>query len=93
MLLPRLFDAFNRRFGIDKGGELPLEAESPTYTHTMRFFEGAMDALKVLKGSVTLEIMCGGLMEELGKMRLGTDMNRPAKFPRTFTRAYLSNVP
>ncbi|KAJ6580630.1 hypothetical protein B0H19DRAFT_1369180 [Mycena capillaripes] len=93
ILLPRLFDAFNRRFGIDKGGELPLDAESPTFTHTMRFFQGAMDALKALEGSITLEIICGGLMQELGKMRLGTDTDRPAKFPRSFTRAYLSNVP
>ncbi|KAF8210815.1 hypothetical protein K438DRAFT_1569292, partial [Mycena galopus ATCC 62051] len=93
MLLPRLFDAFNRRFGIDKGGELPPEAESPTFTHTMRFFQAAMDALKALEGSIKLEIIYGELMEELGKMRLGTDAERPAKFPRTFTRAYLSNVP
>ncbi|KAJ7483585.1 hypothetical protein FB451DRAFT_1028935 [Mycena latifolia] len=93
MNLPRLFDAFNRRFGVDKGGELPPEPESPAYTHTMRFFQAVMDSLKALQGSVKLEIVCGGLMEELSKMRLGTDTNRPAKFPRTFTRAYLSNIP
>ncbi|KAJ7750682.1 hypothetical protein DFH07DRAFT_922529 [Mycena maculata] len=93
MNLPRLFDAFNRRFGIDTGGELRADPESPAYTHTMRFFQGVMNALKALEGSVKLEIICGGLMEELGKLRLGTDTTRPAKFPRTFTRAYLSNVP
>ncbi|KAJ7327536.1 hypothetical protein DFH08DRAFT_940827 [Mycena albidolilacea] len=93
MNLPRLFDAFNRRFGIDAGGELPANAESPAFTHTMRFFQGAVDALKALEGKVTLEIVCGGVMEELGRMRLGTDTERPAQFPRTFTRAYLSNVP
>ncbi|KAJ7500536.1 hypothetical protein B0H11DRAFT_1995698 [Mycena galericulata] len=93
MKLPRLFDAFNRRFGIDKGGELRADPECPAFTHTMRFFQGVMDALKALAGSVKLEIICGGLMEEMGKLRLGTDTTRPAKFPRTFTRAYLSNVP
>jgi hypothetical protein len=93
MNLPRLFDAFNRRFGIDAGGELPANAESPAFTHTMRFFHGAVDALKALERKVTLEIVCGGVMEELGRMRLGTDTERPAQFPRTFTRAYLSNVP
>ncbi|KAJ6520693.1 hypothetical protein DFH09DRAFT_1426866 [Mycena vulgaris] len=93
MNLPRLFDAFNRRFGVDKGGELPSDPESPAYTHAMRFFQAVMDSLKAFEGAVKLEIICGGLMEELGKMKLGTDINRPANFPRTFTRAYLSNVP
>ncbi|KAJ7467818.1 hypothetical protein B0H11DRAFT_1814028 [Mycena galericulata] len=93
MILPRLFDMFNRRFSIDKGGELRADPESPVYTHTMRFFQGVINALKALEGSVKLEVICGGLMEELGKLRLGTDTSRPAKFPRTFTRAYLSNVP
>ncbi|KAJ6461174.1 hypothetical protein C8R47DRAFT_116012 [Mycena vitilis] len=90
---PRLCDVFNRRFGIDKGGELPADPESPAFTHMMRFFQGAMDALRSFEGKVTLEIMCGGLMQELDKMRLGTDGDRPAQFPRSFTRAYLSNIP
>ncbi|KAJ7041619.1 hypothetical protein C8F04DRAFT_994717 [Mycena alexandri] len=93
MSLPRLFDAFNRRFGIDKGGDLPLEPESPVYMHTTRFFQGVIDALTALDGSIKLEIILGGLMEELGKMNLGTGASRPAKFPRKFTRAYLSNIP
>ncbi|KAJ7173293.1 hypothetical protein C8R46DRAFT_945999 [Mycena filopes] len=93
MALPRLFYAFNSRFGIDRGGDLPPDAESPVYTHTMRFFQGAMDAMKALEGSIKIEIIYGGLMEEVAKMSLGTDSNRPAKFPRKFTRAYLSNVP
>ncbi|KAJ7662858.1 hypothetical protein B0H17DRAFT_1257681 [Mycena rosella] len=93
MGLPRLFDAFNRRFGTDRGGDLPRDPESPVYTHTTRFFQAVINALKALDGAVKLEVICGGLMEELGKMKLGTDTNRPANFPRMFTRAYLSNIP
>ncbi|KAK7031941.1 hypothetical protein R3P38DRAFT_3265860 [Favolaschia claudopus] len=91
--LARMLDSFNKRFGIAKGGDLPPDPDSPAFTHTMRFFDGAIDALKVLDGSIKLEIIYGGLMEELGKMRLETDTRRPKEFPRRFTRAYLSNVP
>jgi hypothetical protein len=93
MLLPKVIDDFNRRFGIDTGGQLPADPDSPAFTHTTRFFQGAIDGLKALQGSITLEILYGGLTQELAKMQLGTDTSRPTKFPRTFSRAYISNIP
>lgn len=57
------------------------------------FFDAVANALNALDGKVQLEVLCGGLLQELGKMQIGADRSRPAEFPRKFTRAWLSNVP
>ena len=57
------------------------------------FFGEAAAALKGLESRVTLELICGGLSEELAKMRFKGDLTRPTAFPRKYTRMWLSNVP
>ncbi|KAI0672199.1 hypothetical protein C8Q78DRAFT_971550 [Trametes maxima] len=57
------------------------------------FFEEAAAAIKGLVGHLTVEMICGGLSEELVKMRFGADTTRPEHFPRKYTRMWLSNVP
>ncbi|KAI0657611.1 hypothetical protein C8Q70DRAFT_1055762 [Cubamyces menziesii] len=57
------------------------------------FFEKAANALKGLAGHLTVELLCGGLSEELAKMQWGADVTRPKEFPRKYTRMWLSNVP
>lgn len=57
------------------------------------FFKEVADALLALRSHITLEIIVGGLSEELAKMRFGGDVTRPKEFPRKYTRMWLSNVP
>ncbi|KAI0719795.1 hypothetical protein C8T65DRAFT_603249 [Cerioporus squamosus] len=57
------------------------------------FFDNVATALKTLGKRVTLEFICGGLSEELAKMRFKGDVARPKEFPRMYTRMWLSNVP
>ncbi len=57
------------------------------------FFEEAANAIQGLRGSLTVELICGELSEELAKMRHGGDVNRPASFPKKYTRIWMSNVP
>ncbi|KIM72449.1 hypothetical protein PILCRDRAFT_16127, partial [Piloderma croceum F 1598] len=58
-----------------------------------RFFDRVVEALKGMKGHVTIEVLQGELVQEMSKMRFRGDGSRPATFPRSFTRAWLSNVP
>ncbi|PIL28785.1 hypothetical protein GSI_08829 [Ganoderma sinense ZZ0214-1] len=91
-----VFDGFNRRndpngndsLGIGKGGKKLLAWEVCD-----AFFGEAAAALKGLESRVTLELICGGLSEELAKMRFKGDLTRLAAFPRKYTRMWLSNVP
>ncbi|RPD61780.1 hypothetical protein L226DRAFT_506692 [Lentinus tigrinus ALCF2SS1-7] len=57
------------------------------------FFEEVAGALDTLGTHVTLEFVCGGLFEELAKMRCQGDDARPPQFPRKYLRMWLSNVP
>ena len=57
------------------------------------FFEDVAEALRTLESHITLEAICGGLSEELAKMRFKGDSVRPVNFPRQYTRMWLSNVP
>lgn len=63
------------------------------------FFSGAAflelfgKALRELSGHIKIELLAGGLIEELAKMRFKADVSRPAEFPRFYTRMWLSNVP
>lgn len=59
---------------------------------TRPFFSAAAAALKALESKITLEFICGGLPEELTKMRLGAS-TRPKHFPTQHMRMWMSNVP
>ncbi|KAI0366582.1 hypothetical protein BV20DRAFT_971762 [Pilatotrama ljubarskyi] len=86
-------DQFNRRSG-------PNAQEHPRTNQDMlaaptcgTFFEEVAAAIKGLGGRLTVELICGGLAEELGKMQYKADVTRPPSFPRKYTRMWLSNVP
>ena len=57
------------------------------------FFEEVATALEALGSCITIEMVVGGLSEELAKMRYGGDLTRPKEYPRKYTRMWLSNVP
>ncbi|OSD01022.1 hypothetical protein PYCCODRAFT_1478791 [Trametes coccinea BRFM310] len=57
------------------------------------FFDKIAKAIEGLGDHLTIELLVGGLAEELAKMRTKADVTRPAAFPRKFTRMWLSNVP
>lgn len=57
------------------------------------FFQEVAAAMKTLGSRITIELICGGLSEELAKMRFKGDLTRPKEFPRKYTRMWLSNVP
>ncbi|KAI0724335.1 hypothetical protein C8T65DRAFT_733972 [Cerioporus squamosus] len=57
------------------------------------FFREVDAALKTLGSRIKIELICGGLSEELAKMRFKGDLTRPKEFPRKYTRMWLSNVP
>ncbi|KAI0719798.1 hypothetical protein C8T65DRAFT_802334 [Cerioporus squamosus] len=57
------------------------------------FFDEVAAALDTLGTHLTLEFICGGLSEELAKMRFKGDTTRPPEFPRKYLRMWLSNVP
>ncbi|KAI0634386.1 hypothetical protein C8Q77DRAFT_1217561 [Trametes polyzona] len=69
------------------------DADELAYDTFDVFFEEIAAALRDLEGHITLELIVGGLSEELAKMRFSGDTTRPAAFPRTYTRMWLSNVP
>ena len=56
------------------------------------FFEATARTLKVVNKRIKVEILLGSLNVELAKIHAGLS-NRPADFPRTFHRMWLSNVP
>lgn len=67
--------------------------DSPSFSITWVFFGAVLEALKDMKDHIQLEVLRGELNQELLKMRTSGDQHRPAHFPRTFTRMWLSNVP
>lgn len=71
-----------------------ISMDTLTYEVAGAFFEGVSKAIGGLRGRITVELICGGLSEELAKMRLGGDVSdRPPEFPKKYTRMWLSNVP
>ncbi|KAF9526018.1 hypothetical protein CPB83DRAFT_908722 [Crepidotus variabilis] len=76
-----------------KISDIRSEREWPVFAHVMTFFGGVMEVIKVMKNRLKVEIICGEVNSELLKMKLGTDSTRPEKFPRQFTRMWVSNVP
>jgi hypothetical protein len=67
--------------------------DTPTYGNVSHLITTVVSVLKALKGQIKLEFLCGELTHELAKMRLGADGHRPAEFPRSFNRTWLSNCP
>lgn len=58
-----------------------------------KLFRAVAQSLKLLGSHVKIEVLCGSLNEEVAKMRLKSDTERPETFPRLYTRMWLSNVP
>ena len=88
------FEHFSRRNGPDAGREIRRDHNILAWRACSAFFGEVAAALKALgSGKVTLEMVCGGLPEELGKMRNNRDSCRPKEFPRSYMRMWLSNVP
>lgn len=84
---------FNNRHDPDALEKPSIGMDTLTYEVAGTFFEGVAHAIQGLRGRITVELVCGGLSEELAKMGLGGDVNRPPAFPRKYTRMWLSNVP
>lgn len=84
----RCIKNFNDRLGI-----LGVDAKCPSFTIVNNFFSAVVDSLRALKGSLIIEIIQGDIFQELKKMRTAEDISRPVRFPRQYTRMWLSNVP
>ncbi|KAI1786363.1 hypothetical protein LXA43DRAFT_1034112 [Ganoderma leucocontextum] len=86
-------DVFNRR-NSPRAKDYPrTDANLLTSEACGKWFEETAAALKVLGKKVKIELVVGGLSEELWKMQVGGDTARPKEFPPKFTRMWLSNVP
>jgi hypothetical protein len=86
-------EVFSNRFGITSQ-QRPRHGDGiVACTIVIQFFDAVREALRALQGRVILEFVCGDLIKELTKMRLGDDISRPAQFPTLYMRGYLSNVP
>ena len=91
-----LFDAFNRH--LDKEGRsdaqhCDIQGTPLAVQGYGTFFRRAAAALQVLGSQLTLEFVCGGMAEELTKMRVHASADRPRHFPVKFTRMWMSDVP
>ncbi|TFK84369.1 hypothetical protein K466DRAFT_527474 [Polyporus arcularius HHB13444] len=86
-------DQFNRRNGPDAQQRIRSNPNMLAWNTCNTFFEEAAIALEALGSCLMIELICGGLSEELAKMRYKGDLTRPEEFPRKYTRMWLSNVP
>jgi hypothetical protein len=75
---------------VNPTGEPP---DAPAFSHVSAFFGEVAKSLAALGDNVQLEMLCGELTQELTKMTDKSDLQRPAKFPQMYSRAYLSNIP
>lgn len=82
---------FNDRFGLNR--QVKIDKDCPSFSVASTFFDGVVDAVKVLKGKLLCEVIQGDMCQELLKMQLGGDDIRPADLPRKFMRIWCSNVP
>lgn len=87
-----MIDLFNERMKLYKPNK-KLDKDCPTYSILSVFFDAVHDALVHMKGHIKLELMLGDYNAELEKLRIGDHEARPADFPSTFTRIWLSNCP
>ncbi|KAH9848533.1 hypothetical protein C2E23DRAFT_785783 [Lenzites betulinus] len=86
-------DDFNRRNQAGSKDSISGDANTLAWDVFSTFFEEIAAALRGLSGHIAVELIAGGLSEELAKMRFKGDVTRPDKFPRKYTRMWLSNVP
>ncbi|TFK84368.1 hypothetical protein K466DRAFT_654782 [Polyporus arcularius HHB13444] len=86
-------DLFNRRTGPNAHKQARYSIWILASEACGAFFEETAAALKALADRITLEVLCGGLSEELYKMHVKADTARSKEFPRKYTRMWLSNVP
>ncbi|KAI3613200.1 hypothetical protein WG66_001557 [Moniliophthora roreri] len=86
-----MVDEFNQRMHLyDKDF---VDDDCPCYSIMSVFFNAVVDSLTILRGHVKLEFYLGDYITALIKMQDGDDLERPAEFPRKYTRMWLSNVP
>ncbi|KAH9903204.1 hypothetical protein C8Q73DRAFT_673716 [Cubamyces lactineus] len=87
-------DDFNQRHTPrTRRGPITNDVNTLAWDICSKFFEVVATAIRGLEGHLTVELIAGGLSEELAKMRYKGDTTRPAEFPRKYTRMWLSNVP
>lgn len=91
--LPRQIEEYNHAYKLSKRNPPHLIPDAPAYSHVSAFFDDVIETLQTMKGRLKLEFLFGELISELSKWRFGGDTDRPAHFPTTFNRAWLSNVP
>ncbi|KAI9060048.1 hypothetical protein FKP32DRAFT_1679333 [Trametes sanguinea] len=84
---------FVNRHKPRKNGPITNSADTLAWDIFSAFFDEIAKAIEGLGDHVTVELIVGGLSEELAKMRTKADVTRPEVFPRKFTRMWLSNVP
>jgi hypothetical protein len=89
---PREIEEYNDRYKLYTKNP-SLNSDSSAYLHTTTFFDGVVKALKEIQGHIKIEILRGELVQQMSQMKFKGDGSRPAGFPRSFTRAWLSNVP
>ncbi|KAK7681418.1 hypothetical protein QCA50_015510 [Cerrena zonata] len=70
-----------------------INGDHPSFHICSTFFEAVVNGLIDIKHRMTLEILHGELAKEMVKMKQGVDTERPVKFPRRYTRVWLSNIP
>ena len=83
------FDNFNHRH--DEG--YAPSSNTLAWDICSRFFEETAIAIQRLGARLKVEVLFGGLSEELAKMQFNADLDRPQDFPRQYLRMWLSNVP
>lgn len=76
-----------------KGKSSTGDPDILTWDVASTFFDQVADALRVLSGRVTIELISGGLSEVLARSTFGNNPGRPDVFPKTFMRMWHSNVP
>ncbi|KAL1948087.1 hypothetical protein VTO73DRAFT_12162 [Trametes versicolor] len=86
-------DHFNKRNGPHAQDPMRTDENMLAALACGAFFEEVAAAIKSLDGHIVVELICGGLSDELLKMQCRGDVTRPAEFPRKYTRMWLSNVP
>ncbi|RDX52492.1 hypothetical protein OH76DRAFT_1480607 [Lentinus brumalis] len=88
-----VFGVIQRMHNFNTQEHMPLYFEALAWDVCSVFFEKAAAALKAMESKVILEFMQGEICEELAQMRCDRDTTRPRKFPKKYTRMWLSNVP
>lgn len=88
----RCLEEYNQRFKLVNRYK-KINKDCPSFSVVEIFFDAVLDGLKTFAGRIKLEILHGDLSRELMKIRLPEDRSRPAAFPRSYTRMWLSNVP